>query len=221
MKEEDMSSDRALDDLVSAWQQQPTSGFRLVPSDVARKIRSDVRHSRWGFWIFLVFFAVAFVLFGALWASQPDPIRRLAHVVELVCIVFFVGQIVVHRQRVRAARFDVDRTTVPSLASARAYLETRRAFHSGKWLWARIALLFPGPPIDIYGQVLTGVMGVAAGWRSLLIWVALLAAVAFIVQRRVAHGYDRQLHELDDIERDSRFQRFTATHYEQWKEPGD
>ena len=43
--------------------------------------------------------------------------------------------------------------------------------------WARIALLFPGPPIDIYGQVLTGVIGVAAGWRSLLIWVALLAAV--------------------------------------------
>ena len=87
--------------------------------------------------------------------------------------------------------------------------------------WTRIALLFPGPPIDIYGQVLTGVIGVAAGWRSLLIWVALLAAVAFIVQRRVAHGYDRQLHELDDIERDSPFQLFMATQYQQWKEPGD
>ena len=64
-------------------------------------------------------------------------------------------------------------------------------------------------------------IGAEAGWRALFIWVALLAAVAFIVQRRVARGYDRLLHELDDIERDSPFQRFIATHYEQWKEPGD
>jgi hypothetical protein len=221
MKEEEMSSDRAPDSLVSAWQQQPTSGFRMVPSDVARKIRKDVRWSRRGFGIGLGFFALVFVLFGYLWASQPDPVRRLAHVVQVASLVFFVGQFVVHRQRVRAARFDVDRTTVPSMASARAYLETRRAFHSGKWLWARIAVLFPGPPIDIYGQVLAGVIGVAAGWRALLIWVALLAAAAFIVQRRVAHGYDRLLHELDEIERESPFERFMPTHYEQWREPGD
>jgi len=191
----------------------------MVPADFAKQIRADARQSRWGFWIFLGFFALAFVLFGYLWASQPDPVRRLAHVVQLACLVFFAGQFVVHRQRVRAARFDIDRTTVPSLASARAYLETRRAFHSGKWLWARIAVLFPGPPIDIYGQVLTGVIGVAAGWQALLIWVALLAAVMFIVQRRVARGYDRLLYELNDIERDSPFERFMATHVEQWKEP--
>ena len=97
-----MSSDRAPDSLVSAWQQQPASGFRIVPSVVAGKIRKDARWSRRGFGIGLVFFAFAFVLFGALWTSQPDPIRRLAHVVQLVGIAVLVGQIVVHRQRVRA-----------------------------------------------------------------------------------------------------------------------
>lgn len=212
-----MSTDRAPERLVSAWQEQPTTGFRMVPSDFAKKIRTDARWSRRGFGIGLVFFVLVFVLFANLWASQPDPIRRLAHVVQLAALVFLVGQFVVHRQRVRAVRFDVDRTTIPSLASARAYLETRRAFHSGKWLWARIAVLFPGPPIDIYGQVLAGVIGVEAGWRSLLIWVAILAAAVFSVQRRVARNYGRLLRDLDHIERDSPLERFMATH-EQWKE---
>jgi hypothetical protein len=216
MKEGEMSSERASDSLVAAWQQQAASGFRMVPSDVAKKIRGDARWSRRGFGIGLGFLALAFILFGTLWASQPDPVRRLAHIVQLAGIVFFVGQLVVHRQRVRAARFDVDRMTVPSLTSARTYLETRRRFHRGTWLWARIAVLFPGPAIDIYAQVRAGVIGAEAGWRALFIWVALLATAVFIVQRGVARRYERRLRELDDIERDSPVERFLAAH-EQWK----
>jgi hypothetical protein len=216
MKEEEMSSERAPDNLISAWQQQPAKGFRMVPSDFANRIRADARWSRRGFGIGLGFFAVVFVLLGTLWAWQPDPVRRLAHVFQLAAIVFFAGQFVAHRQRVRAARFDVDRTTVPSLASARAYLETRLAFHRGSWLWWRIIVLFPGPPIDAYGQARAGVISMETALRSMLIWIALLAAVMFIVQRGVARRYERGLRELDDIERQSPQDRFMAAH-EEWK----
>jgi hypothetical protein len=211
-----MSSDRAPDSVVFVWQGQPTNGFRLVPSDFARRIHADARWARRWFIVGLGFFASMFVMLATLVLSQSDPIRRLAHVVELVAVAFFVGQFVVHRRRVRAARFDVDRTTVPSLASARVYLATRRAFHSGQWLWARIVVLFPGPPIDLYGQVRTGVIGVEAALWAMLAWVALLAAAAFIVQRRAARGYERQLRELDDIERLSPAERYLAAH-EQWR----
>lgn len=212
-----MSSDRAPDSLVSAWQEQPTSGFRMVPSDVARKIRADARLSRRALGIGIAVFAAVFVVFGTMMVSQPDPVRRFAHVVQLLGIAFFVGQFIVHRRRVRAARFDVDRTTVPSLTSARAYLETRRVFHSGTWLWSRVAVLFPGPPIEIYGQARTGVIPMEAVLPSLLTWVALLAFAAFVVQRREARNYERLLHELDDIEGHSPLERFVAAH-EQWKD---
>jgi hypothetical protein len=202
MREEEMSSDRAPDSLVSAWQQQPASGFHMVPSDLAGRIRADARQSRRGFWIGLAFLALTFILFGFLLITQPDPIRKLAHIVQVAGIVFFVWQRAAHRRRVRAVRFDADRTTMPSLTSARAYLETRRAFHCGTSMLARFAVLFPGPPIDMYAQVRAGIISTDAGLRALVIWVGLLAA-AFIVQRGVARRYERWVRELDDIERES------------------
>ena len=211
-----MSSDRALESLLAAWQQQTATGFRMVPAQLARRIRADARQSRRGFALGVLFLVSVFVLFGALLARQPDPIRRTAHLVELASMVFIAGQLAVQRRRVLDARFDVDRTTVPSVTSARAYLEARRQFHSGAWLWSRIAVLFPGPPIDIYAQVRSGIISSDAGLRSLLLWIALLAAVMFIVQRGVARRYERALRELEELERQSPVERFMAAH-EQWR----
>jgi len=97
-----------------------------------------------------------------------------------------------------------------------SYLETRHAFHSGTWLRSRIIVLFPGPPIDAYGQGRAGVIPMDAALRSMLIWVALLAAVVFFVQCPIARRYERLLRELDDSERDSPLERFIAAH-EKWK----
>ena len=212
-----MSSDHSLDSLLAAWQRQPASGFRMVPSDVAGKIRADARQSRRGFILYLGFLALVFILFGYFLITQPDPIRKLAHIVQLAGIVLFVGQLFAHMRRVRAVRFDTDRTTRPSLTSARSYLETRRAFHGGIWMWARIVALFPGPPIDMYAQVHAGIISTDAGLRALLIWVAGLLAAAFVVQGPAARSYERRLRELDDIERESPLERFMAAH-EEWKQ---
>lgn len=211
-----MSADSAPESLVAAWQRQTTSGFRMVPSDFAGRIRADARRARRGFSIAAVFFVVLFILFGTLLSSQPDPMRRFAHVVQLAGVVFFAGQFVIYWQRVRAARFDVDRTTAPSLSSARRYLETRRSFLGGFLLWTRIAVLFPGVSIDIYAQVRAGIISTDAGVRALLIWVALLAC-AVTVERAMVRRYDRTLRELDEIEQGSPVERFMATH-EQWKQ---
>jgi hypothetical protein len=217
MKENEMSSDRAPDSLVSAWQEQPTTGFRMVPSNFARKVRGNVRWSRRGFSIGLVFFAVMIIWGGASFFSENDPVSRVGYVLWVLAIGVFVGQTYVLRGRVQAARFDVDRTTAPSLASTRAYLVTRRAFHSGRWLWARIAVMFPVVPILSYGQ-LRGDSFTIGGYLTgvLAPWMALLAFAVFVVQRAAARGYDRLLGELDDIERYSPLERFMASH-EQWK----
>ena len=209
-----MSVDRAPEGLVNAWQQQTAGGFRLVPSDVAGMIRADVRRARRWFTIGAVFFVVAFILFGTLLSSQTDPMRRFAHVVMFAGIVFFAAQFVILWQRVRAARFDVDRTTAPSLSSARRYLEIRRAFQSGSKVWIRLAVLFPGVPIDIYAQVRAGIISTDAGVRALLMWVGLLAVIV-TVERVTTRRYDRALRELDDIEHGSPVERFMSKH-EQW-----
>ena len=212
-----MSSDRAPDSLVSAWQDQPTSGFRMVPSDFARRIRKDVRQSRWGFWIGLVFLAVMIIWVGAALFAETDPIRRVGQVLAILALVVLVGQMFVLRRRIRAVRFDILRTTSPSLAAARAYLTTRRAFHSGRWLWSRVIALFPVLPVAAYGQLRTDpdVMGDMLSWMS--VWIALLAFAVFVVQRGAARAYDRLLRELDDIERQSPMERFMAAH-EQWRD---
>lgn len=213
-----MSSDRAPESLVSTWQQQPTSGFRMVPSDFARKIRKDVRYAPWGFWIFLVFFAVIVIWGGVNLVAETDPVRRVGHVLWMLTGVFFAGQMFVLRRRVRAVRFDILRTTSPSLAAARAYLIARRAFHSGRWLWWRIIVLFPVVPILTYGTVRHGPVTVGGFfWGTMVPWVALLLLAVFVVQRGAARAYERLLRELDDIERHSPMERFMAAH-EQWKD---
>lgn len=212
-----MSSDRAPASLVSAWLEQPTSGFRMVPVDFAKKIRRDVRYAPWGFWIFLVFFAMLIIRGGVKLFATTDPVLRTGYVLSIVALVLFVGQMFVLRRRVRAVRFDILRTTAPSLAAARAYLTTRRAFHSGRWLWSRVIVLFPVLPVAAYGQLRTdsGVMEDMLYWMSA--WIALLAFAVFVVQRGAARAYDRLLRELDDIERQSPLERFMASH-EQWKD---
>jgi hypothetical protein len=211
-----MSSDRAPESLVSTWQQQPTSGFRMVPSDFARKIRKDVRYGPWGFWIFLVFLAVIVIWGGVNLFAETDPVRRVGHVLWMLTGVFFAGQMFVLRRRVRAVRFDILRTTSPSLAAARAYLTARRAFHGGRWLWSRIAVIFPVVPILDYRVLLIEPDGVQRFlWGVMLPWVALAAFVVFVVQRGAARAYGRLLRELDDIERHAPMERFMAAH-EQW-----
>lgn len=213
-----MPSDRAPDRLVTAWQQQPTSGFRMVPSDSAKKVRADLRHSRWGLWIFLVFFAVAIIWGGVNLFAETDPVRRVGHVLWILTCVVFTGQMFVLRRRVRAVRFDILRTTSPSLPAARAYLIARRAFYSGRWLWWRIAMIFPVVPVLNYGILFIEPDGIQRFlWGVMVPWAALLAFVVFIVQRGAARAYDRLLRELDDIERQAPIERFMASH-EQWKE---
>lgn len=218
MTGEDMSTDRAPDNLVSAWQEQPTSGFRMVPSDFARKIRRDVRYSPLGFWIFLVIFAAMIIWGGANLLAETDPVRRVGHVWWILTCVFFVGQMFVLRRRVRAVRSDILRTTSPSLAAARVYLVARRGFHRGRWLWSRVIVLFPVVPILDYRVLLIEPDGIQRFlWGVMLPWVALAAFVVFVVQRGAARAYDRVLRELDDIERQSPMERFMAAH-EQWKQ---
>ena len=213
-----MPSDRAPDSLVSAWQEQPTSGFRPVPADFAKKIRRDVRASRWGFWIFLALFAVMAIWAGANLLAEADPLRRVGRVLAILSVVFFIGQILVLRRRVRAVRFDILRTTSPSLAAARAYLVTRRAFHRGRWLWWRIIVIFPVVPILGYGTLRNEPDAIPRFlWGVMVPWVALIVFAVSIVQRGAARAYERLLRELDDIERHSPIERFMASH-EQWKE---
>jgi hypothetical protein len=213
-----MSSDRAPDSLVSAWQDQPTSGFRMVPTDFAKRIRTDMRQSRRGFWIFLVFLAAMIVWGGVNLSAETDAVRRVGHVLWILTIVLFAGQMFVLRRRVRAVRFDILRTTAPSLASARAYLNTRRAFHRGRWLWSRIIVLFPVVPILTYGAIRTEPDAVRRVlWDTMVEWVPVMAFVVFVVQRGVARAYDRLLRELDDIERQSPMERFLAAH-ERWRD---
>lgn len=213
-----MSSERAPERLTSAWLEQPTSGFRMVPADFAKKIRRDVRVSRWGFWIFLVFFAVMIIWGGANLVAETDLVRRVGHVLWILTAVVLVGQMFVLRRRVRAVRFDILRTTSPSLGAARTYLITRRAFHRGRWLWWRTIVIFPVVPILDWGILRNEPDAIPRFlWGVMVPWVALAAFVVFVVQRGAARAYERLLRELDDIERQSPMERFMASH-EQWKE---
>ena len=213
-----MPSDRAPDSLMAAWQEQPTSGFRMVPSVFARKVRADVRQARWAFWIFLVLLGGMIIWAGVQLLAEVDLVRRIGHVLAILAVVVFVGQMFILRRRVRAVRSDVLRTTSPSLAAARAYLTTRRAFHSGRWLWWRIIVLFPVVPILDWGVLRNEPDAIPRFlWGVMLPWTALIVFVVFIVQRGATRAYDRLLSELDDIERQSPLERFMASH-EQWKE---
>jgi hypothetical protein len=211
-----MSADRTPETLTSVWLQQPTSGFRMVPSDFANRLRREVRSFRGWLAVGLLTIAVMAVLSGFKLVVEADPLRRAGLVLIGLAAGFFLAQVVVHLRRVRAVRFDAGRTTVPSLAAARAYLETRRAFHRGPWLWSRVIALCPGAPIVAWAELRAEPHAAWLMSAYVVGWGLLLALIVFGVQLREARRYDRQLRELDDIEQQSPFERFIAAH-EQWR----
>jgi uncharacterized membrane protein YhaH (DUF805 family) len=211
-----MSSDRAPESLVSLWQDQPTSGFKMVPADFAKRMRKEVRNWRRSMWGGVTLFAFAALTSGWGLYQETDAMERLGLLLTMLVFVFFTGQILVHIRRLRAARFSVDRTTAPSLASARTYLEMRRDFHRGVWLWSRVIVLYPVVPVHVYTNEHNNPDAMLIMLVCLLVWTALMALIVFGIQLRTAKGYDCQLRELDDIERLSPVERYVAAH-EQWK----
>lgn len=210
-----MSSEQALERLITVWREQSTDGFKMVPADFAKRMRKEVRHWRRSTWGGVALFAAAAMFSGWQLFWEPDPLERLGLLLMALVFLFFTAQIVVHVRRLRAARFSVDRTTAPSLTSARAYLQIRRDFHEGKWLWSRVAVLYPVIPVRVYANVHNGSDTMATMVIAVVLWTAVIALIVFGIQLRTAKGYERQLRELDDIERVSPLERYLAAH-EKW-----
>jgi len=132
--------------------------------------------------------------------ALSDPIQRIGAVLIIGAMIYLAYQLRLHTLRVRAARTNVERTTIPSTEFTLAYLHTRREFHSGIWFWSRLAVLLPGLPVMVYGfaraepDTSSMAYGIVGGF-------AVMIVVAIRVQHKVARRYQLQIDELNRFQR--------------------
>jgi hypothetical protein len=199
-----MSREQTPEDVVAAWKDQPTTGFRLSNAELMKRIRTDQRRQRRGLvaTVGLIVFCVAWFA-GILVIEETDTVRRIGLLATVGGLAYTAWQLIVHFRRVHAARIDADRTTADSVTAMRAYLLARYEFHSGVWLWSRLTALLPGVPIVAYGFArdpeLADTMMVVPVTYVPFVWIAALACVALFVQLPWARRYKQQIHELDRL----------------------
>jgi hypothetical protein len=196
-----MPQDPMEDDVRSVWRDQPAATFTLSHAEIAMKIQTLDRKLRRWFAMVYVVIAVEVVFFGIVFVLFHDPIQRIGALLILGAMLYFAYQLRLHTLQARAVRINAERTTTPSAAFLRSYLDTRRTFHSGIWLWSRLLALLPGPLVLAYGVGRADPEAVPLAWGVAGMF-ALIVPVSIVLQRRIARRYEQQIEEIDGLARD-------------------
>jgi len=178
--------------VVDAWQQQPSEGFRLTGEEIAMKIEAldkKLRRRTQDGYLVCGFLMLAFTVWALL---ESDPFLRLGAAATVAAVAHLAFQ--VRRNRFRKEPLLTGAT--PSLDHLRAELARQRDFHRGNLFWSRMLLLAPAGLLFFFGfarahpEVLIMIRWEAASFVALV-----LAAIP--LNRRMAAKYQREIDALE------------------------
>jgi hypothetical protein len=185
------------DDPRSLWQADGSGAGRLSASELRARVQRLARTTRRRNYAALVVCGVvlAVCVWWFLWID--DPLARVGSVLTAVGVGTIVFQVRANQMSEQAAvRRASQMGETASVEFYRADLERQRDFHRGRWLWPRLLLLAPGPQILFVGFARAH-PEVAATIRLEALAAAILLLAAVPVNLWLAHGYQRQLDQLN------------------------
>ena len=190
------SEKRAID----AWQADPAEPFRM-PVEALRtrvdKLARTTRVRNYGGYA-----TSAVVLAGALWwvTRIGDPFATAGALLTMAGALTIAAQLRATRSRRPTGGGPAALGRTASFDFHRAELERQRDFHRGSRLWMRLGLFAPGPLLFFAGfaRAHPHLAGTIA-WEALAFVLMLAAAVP--LNARIARGYQRQIAELDTLQK--------------------
>jgi len=193
-----MAIERHSEDVLDIWQSQSTEGFRMSTEDIRRRIEQmdkKLRRKRFAFYTVCGFLIAFFLAWEAI---STNPLQRVGAMLTMLGVGYLAYQ--VHQNRVRKAP-PAENGRVASIEFHRTELERQRDFHRGTRLWSRMLIFVPGPMVFFAGFLMAH-PEVATTIRLEAISFVLMAIAAVPLNRWMASKYQRQLDELDRLQRD-------------------
>ncbi len=197
-----MTTDAGQTDPRDIWQAHPADAFRISAGELQARVERLRRRTRRRNSIGLVVSGI--VLAGCVWwlVQIADPLARVGAMLTMVGVGVMAFQLRASQGGERAA---ARRTALMGgTASADFYrgeLERQRDFHRGRRFWTRLLLFAPGPVVFFAGFARAH-PEVAGTIRLEALAFLLLVIAAVPLNLRLARGYQRQLDELDRLQKE-------------------
>lgn len=180
------------------WQNQSAEPLRMTPDELRKRMEQLDRRTRTrnrG-----AYQACGFLVIAFLWSLTvfPNDLQRIGAVLTIAGVGVLFYQI---RANKLATRKAAESGSTASLAFHRGELARQRDFHRGKLFWSRFLALMPGPLLGLFGFYqayphLAKIL-VVEGITFILVFIATIP-----VNRRLARKYQRQLDELDRMQKE-------------------
>lgn len=197
-----MTADTRPIDPRDIWQADGTGAGRLSPGELRARIDRLARTTRRRNYGALVVCAIVLAICVWLFLWIGEPLARIGALLIVVGIGTIVFQVRANQGSEQAAvRRASQMGETASVEFYRADLERQRDFHSGRRLWTRLLLFAPGPLIFFAGFARAH-PEVAGTIRLEAIAAVALLIAAVPLNLWLAHGYQRQLDQLNLLLKD-------------------
>ncbi len=197
-----MSDELFHDDVQGAWQNQNVAPFRMSLDEIHKRIEKlDKKiHRRNSVGYLACFFVIAINIL--LLFIFPNLIERIGSVLIVLAAGYFVYEIRLSQRHKKAdAATPAKMGSTSSVEFYRAELQRQRDFHCGIWFWSRLVIFSPGPLVFMIGFQITH-PELAAIVNAEIACFLTLIALAVPVNLKIARKYQRQINELESLQKD-------------------
>ncbi len=198
-----MANEFSPEDVRNVWQNQNVGSFRMTPDEIRRKIEQFDRKIRKRNFIAYAACFIVIAYFGCFFFFFfPNLIQRIGSILTVLGTGYLVYQVRLNQLQKRAAVITGAKMgNAVSVEFYRAELQRQRDFHCGIWLWSRLLIFAPGPLVFILGFEIAH-PELATIIRAEGAAILFLAALAVPLNLRLARKYQKQIDELESLQRE-------------------
>ncbi|MGA2262726.1 MAG: hypothetical protein ABSH28_14990 [Acidobacteriota bacterium] len=197
-----MSDEFSPDPAQDAWQNQNVAPFHMSLDEIRRRIKQLDKNMRKrkpiGYAICLTGIALNILSFFLF----PNLIQRIGCVLTVVALGYVLYQIrLYHLNRKEAATTAARKGSAASAEFYRSELQRLRDFTCGIWLWSRLVIIVPGPLVFMIGLQIAYPKAASIVYAEMAFFL-ILAALGIPLNLRISRKYQREINELESLQRD-------------------
>lgn len=191
-----MSAELKPDDVKKLWQEQPVEGKTMSLNEVHQKMEKLKRIVRRRNLIGGFASITVLLVFSYFVSTAENAMERVGAALTAAGAGYILYQVVMRKIQPRRGAWETQAEA--GVAFYRAELQRQHDFHSGAWLWSRIAVFTPGPLIFCAGLASAN----PASKQIVLleaVAVVVLLGIGIVRNRKVARVFQKELDEIDRV----------------------
>jgi len=186
------------DDMKNLWQNQRVEHVPISLDDIYRKAQELQKEITRRTLIGIGCVVAEIVAFGLFVLMFPNVLQRIGSGLTIAGMLYWMYQI--YNKRTGDMPFGRGHETCINFL--RRDLQRQREFHEGLSFWLRVVTILPGPVLFAVGFAIAD-PSVAGYIRAYILCFVALIILAIPLNLRKARKYQRQIDELDSLEKQS------------------